>query len=108
MKRAAFAALLFVIPFAVFAAPPPTQPVIVMTKQATVLAAKSFSASFDPSISDDERDLRVLTGIHGFAANLTDGEIAALKASGSVTSIEPDLERHAFADTIQGGRQTTP
>jgi subtilisin family serine protease len=108
MKRAAFAAVLLLIPFAAFAAPPPTQSVIVMTRQGTVLAAKSFSASFDPNVSDDERDLRVLSGIHGFAANLTDGEIAALKASGTVTSIEPDLERHAFADTIQAGQQTTP
>jgi serine protease len=108
MKRAAFATLLFVIPFAAFAAPPPTQSVIVMTRQGTMLAAKSFSASFDPNVSDDERDLRVLSGIHGFAANLTDGEIAALKASGTVTSIEPDLERHAFADTIQAGQQATP
>jgi len=107
MKRAVFTTLLFVIPLVAFAAPP-TQSVIVMTKQGTVLAAKSFSASFDPKISDDERDLRVLSGIHGFAANLTDGEIAALKTSGTVTSIEPDYERHAFADTIQAGQQATP
>src|SRR4051812_14236764 len=108
MKRAAFAALLFIIPLAAFAAPPPTQSVIVMTKQTATVAAKSFSASFDPNISDDERDLRVLPGIHGFAANLTDGEIAALKASGMVTLIEPDLERHAFADSVTPGQQTTP
>jgi serine protease len=108
MKRAAFATLFLVIPFAVFAAPPPTQSVIVMTRQGTVLAAKAFSSSFDPNISDDERDLRVLSGIHGFAGNLTDGEVAALKASGTVTSIEPDFERHAFADTIQAGQQATP
>jgi len=108
MKRAAFTALLFVVPFAASAAPPPTQSVIVMTNQGTVLAAKSFSASFDPNVSNDERDLRVLSGIHGFAANLTAGEIAALKASGTITSIEPDLERHAFADTIKAGQQATP
>jgi subtilisin family serine protease len=108
MKRAAFATLLLAIPFAAFAAPPPTQSVIVMTRQGTVLAAKTFTSIFDPNISDDERDLRVLSGIHGFAANLSDGEIAALKASGTVTSIEPDFERHAFADTIQAGQQATP
>ena len=38
---------------------------------------------FDPNITADERDLRELPGINGFAANLTDDEIAALKASGT-------------------------
>jgi len=106
MKRAAFAALLFIAPLIAFASAP-TQAVIVMTKPSTHFAAKSLSAMFDPNISADERDLRELPGIHGFAANLTNDEIAALKASGTTISIEPDLERHAFADSVTPGQQTT-
>jgi serine protease len=102
MKRAAFVALLFIAPLTAFA-------VIVMAKPSTHFAAKSLSAMFDPNISAGERDLRELPGINGFAANLTDAEIAALKASGTTVSIEPDLERHAFADdSVTAGQQTTP
>ena len=107
MKRAAFVALLFIAPLTAFASAP-TQAVIVMTKPSTHFAAKSLSAMFDPNISADERDLRELSGINGFAANLTDAEITALKASGTTISIEPDLERHALVDTITAGKQTTP
>jgi len=109
MKRAAFVALLFIAPLTAFAASAPTQAVIVMTKQGAQSAAKASLASlFDPNVSADERDLRELPVINGFAANLTDGEIAALRASGMVTSIEPDRAVHAFADTVQAGQQTTP
>ncbi|MEA2416360.1 MAG: hypothetical protein QOI58_3017 [Thermoanaerobaculia bacterium] len=107
MKRAAFVALLFIAPLTAFASAP-TQAVIVMAKPSTHFAAKSLSAMFDPNISADERDLRELPGINGFAANLTDAEIAALKASGTTVSIEPDLERHALIDTVTAGKQTTP
>jgi subtilisin family serine protease len=107
MKRASLAALLFIVPLAAFASAP-TQAVIVMTKPSSHLSAKSLSTSFDPSVSADERDLRDLPGIHGFAANLTAGEIAALKASGNVTSIEPDPEVRAFSDNVVSGQQTTP
>ena len=107
MKRAAFVALLFITPLTAFASAP-TQAVIVMAKPSTHFAAKSLSAMFDPNISADERDLRELPGINGFAANLTDAEIAALKASGTTVSIEPDLERHALVDTVTAGKQTTP
>jgi subtilisin family serine protease len=108
MKRAALAALLFIVPLAAFAAPA-TQSVIVMTKPSGRFAAKSLSTMFDPQVSDEQRDLRELPGIHGFVANLTDADIAALKASGNVVSIEPDLERHAFAtDSVTAGQQTTP
>ena len=107
MKCAALAALLFIAPLTAFASMP-TQAVIVMTKASSHLSAKSLSTSFDPRVSDDERDLRELPGIHGFAANLTDDEIAALKASGDITSVEPDREVHAFSDSVVTGQQTTP
>ncbi|MEA2326996.1 MAG: in, partial [Thermoanaerobaculia bacterium] len=107
MKRAAFVALLFIAPLTAFASTP-TQAVIVMMKPAGHFAAKSISMSFDASVSADERDLRELPAINGFAANLTDQDIAMLKASGNVVSIEPDRERHAFADSVIPGQQTTP
>jgi serine protease len=107
MKRAAFVALLFIAPLTAFASTP-TQAVIVMMKPTGQFAAKSISTSFDPNVSADERNLRELPNINGFSANLTDDDIAALKASGNVMSIEPDLERHAFADSVTAGQQTTP
>jgi subtilisin family serine protease len=107
MKRAALSVLLFVVPFTAFASAP-TQAVIVMMKQTGRLTVKSLAVNLDPSVSDDARDVRDLPGIHGFAANLTSDEIASLKASGNVISIEPDLERHAFADSVSVGQQTTP
>src|ERR1017187_1759357 len=108
MKHAALVTLLFIVPFAAFAASAPTQAVIVMTKQSSGFSAKSLSASFDPSVSADARDLRELPGIHGFVANLTSDEIASLKASGNVITIEPDYERHALTDSVTAGQQTTP
>jgi serine protease len=107
MKRAAIAVLLFIAPLTAFASVP-TQAVIVMMKPTGRIAAKT-AVTFDPRVSADERDLRDLRGINGFAANLTDEDVAALKASGNVLSIEPDLERHAFADdSITPGQQITP
>jgi subtilisin family serine protease len=108
MKRAALVALLFIVPFTAFAASAPTQAVIVMTKQSSRFSVKSLSTSFDQSVSADERDVRELPGVHGFAANLTSDDIASLKASGEVVSIEPDYERHAFSDSVTAGQQTTP
>src|SRR4051812_10930237 len=105
MKRAAFAALLFIAPLTAFASVP-TQAVIVMMKPTGRVAAKT-AVTFDPRVSADERDLRELPAINGFAANLTDEDIAALKATGNVVTIEPDLERHAFADSVTPGQQTT-
>jgi subtilisin family serine protease len=106
MKRAAIAALLLIAPLTAFASAP-TQAVIVMMKPASRIAAK-MSMTFDPRVTADERDLRELPAINGFAANLTDEDIAMLKATGNVVSIEPDLERHAFSDSVTAGQQTTP
>ncbi len=108
MKRAALAVLLFIVPFTAFAAAP-TQAVIVMMKPGLGrFAVQSLSATFDPNVPAGERDLRELPGIHGFAANLTDDEIAALKASGQVLSVEPDRPVHALSDSVTAGKQTIP
>jgi subtilisin family serine protease len=108
MKRATLAVLLFIVPFTAFAAAP-TQAVIVMMKPSLGrFAVKSLSVMLDPNIAEGERDLRELPGIRGFAANLTADEIAALKASGNVLSVEPDRPVHALSDTVTAGQQTTP
>ncbi|HEV7425286.1 MAG TPA: S8 family serine peptidase [Thermoanaerobaculia bacterium] len=107
MKRAAFVALLFIAPLTAFASTP-TQAFIVMMKPAGRFAAKSLSTMFDQTVSPDERNLRELPNINGFSANLSEADVAQLKASGNLVSIEPDREVHAFADTITPGQQTTP
>jgi serine protease len=107
MKRIAFAAFLFAIPLSAFGASTERQAVLVMTKPAAHMAIKSLAATFDPAAAD-ERDVREFTAIHGFAANLTSDEIASLKASGDVISVEPDFERHALVDTVTTGTQTIP
>ena len=77
MKRAAFAVLLFIAPLTAFASVP-TQAVIVMMKPTGRVAAKA-AVTFDPRVSADERDLRELPAINGFAANLTDEDIAEIE-----------------------------
>ncbi len=106
MKRAAFIAFLILVPLAAFGYTE-RQAVIVMTRPSGQFAAKSAATAFDPATAD-VRDLRELTGIHGFAANLTADEISSLKSSGDVVSIEPDGERHAFSDSVTAGQQTIP
>ena len=108
MKRTAFAALLFSVSFAALGASTQRQAVLVMARPAAAhMTIKSLAATFDAAAAD-ERDLREFSAIHGFAANLTSEEIASLKASGNVISIEPDGERHAFSDTVTAGAQTIP
>jgi len=106
MKRAALAAVLFIVPLTAFAYTP-RQAVIVLTKQASHLTVKSLATSPDPAAAD-ERDVREFRAINGFAANLTADEIASLKSSGNVISIEPDGERHKFSDSVTSGQQTIP
>ncbi len=107
MKRTAILSILFV-PLTAFASTyTPRQAVIVMTEPSAHLQVRSLAKTFDPATAD-ERDLREFTAIHGFAANLTADEIATLKASHTILSIEPDGERHAFSDAITPGQQTIP
>lgn len=46
--------------------------------------------------------------INGFAADLTDDEVAQLNKSPQVRWIEPVIERHALSDSVTSGAQTTP
>jgi subtilisin family serine protease len=107
MRRTAFVALFLLVPIIAAGASAPREAVIVMTRPAAQMAMKSVAITFDPATAD-ERDLREFTAIHGFAANLTADEIASLKSSGEIITIEPDGERHALLDSVAVGQQTIP
>lgn len=106
LKRAALAVVLFTASLNAFAYEP-RQAVLVMTRPSGHFTVKSLAAGFNQATAG-ERDVRELTAINGFAANLTSDEIATLKSSGDVILVEPDLERHKFADGIAEGAQTIP
>jgi len=62
---------------------------------------------FDPS-ARASLHARPFHVINGFDAELTDDQLKRLIASGEVEDIETVIERHAMADTITAGQQTTP
>src|SRR5205823_4222592 len=62
---------------------------------------------FDPA-ARHEAHVREFKVINGFAADLTDAQVAALLRSGEVQDIEPVLQRRVLADSVTAGQQTTP
>ncbi len=108
MKRAAFLALLLLAISTSVLAATATHPVLVATKpHVGRLAIKSMATGFDPD--DPTRDYREFTIVNGFAANLTDDEIAALWKSPNVLYVEPDFERHALGTGLAPvGEAATP
>lgn len=56
----------------------------------------------------DPRGVVEFAAVDGFAATLTDDEVAALRASGEVRWIEPVIARHAAAVTTDALPQTIP
>lgn len=122
MRRTLFAALLFALPVAAFAASSNPQRMIVLTRDAADRMAKAGDLDF---VFDGRHEVRTFHVINGFAANLTQDEIARLKRSPNVLDIEEDVEVHAFeldrtdgpakaslvphalADSLTPGGQTT-
>ncbi len=105
MKRSALLLLLVsLVPVGAFAQA--THRYIVVTRQT---ASQSLTA-----IRNDDwqpragADIREFKNLNAFAADLTDDEVAALKASRNVRWVEPVLERHLLSDKIVEGQQTTP
>ena len=107
MKRAAILFFLLTLPAVLFGEET-TRRMIVGTRQPAAQAMQRLRGDdFDPS--DRVRyNVRAFKYVNAFAADLDESEIAALKKSPEVLYIEPDLERHAFADTVTAGAQTTP
>ncbi|HXH39066.1 MAG TPA: S8 family serine peptidase [Thermoanaerobaculia bacterium] len=93
MKRAAFAALLFVIPFTVFGASA-RRSVLVATRSEPRLAVRPLAAGVD--VSSPEHKYMDLGIVKGFSADLTDDEISALSKSPDVLFIEDDKPRYAM------------
>ncbi len=104
MKRCALIAFLIAFPAALFATP--TERYIVVTRHPFAEAARTLrNDNFDPTPRRDVAEFRI---INGFAADLSDNDLAKLKQSSEVDWIEPVIERHALADSVQPGQQTTP
>ena len=104
MKRFALMFLLALVPVTTFAET--NQRYIVVTTASAPQAIKGLRGdNFEPGV--DAR-VRTFTSINGFAADLTESEVAELKRSKHVRWVEPVLDRHVFSDTIVAGKQTTP
>lgn len=85
------------------------------TSHRFIVVTKSASHEALPKILTDDlapragRQLESWDIIDGFAADLTDAEVAQLRRSPNVDYVEPVVERHLMAtDTIASGHETTP
>jgi serine protease len=108
MKRIGVLLLLFVSSTSVFAQA--TRPYLVATRHAGRTAVQEIVGTDIPA--RDQMNVKTFTYIDAFAADLTEDEVAALRRSPRVRFVEPDLERHAFAQASTEGRnpnvQTQP
>jgi subtilisin family serine protease len=92
MKRAALVALLFIVPFPIFAAT--TRSVLVALRPAGKSAMKTFAAGVD--VTTPGHNFVELSLVNGFAADLSEDEISALKKSPEVLFVEDDKPRYAI------------
>lgn len=108
MKRAARLSLFFLVAPAVLFAGDLPRRMIVGTRVPALNALQRLRGDdFDPT--DRVRyDVVPFKYVDAFAADLTESEIAALKRSPWVEYVGDDPERHAFADSVVSGQQTTP
>jgi serine protease len=106
MKRAAVLFFLIALPGVVFAEGT-TRRMIVATRHPAAEAMQRLRGDdFDPA-NRIRYNARAFKYVNAFVADLDESEIAALKKSPEVDYIEPDPERHALADAITNGVQTT-
>jgi serine protease len=103
MKRCALLVLLALVPAGAYAQT--THRYIVVTRQTASESLRSIrNDDWQPRQGADVQEFRYL---HGFAADLTDAEVATLKASKNVRWVEPVVTRKLLSDSITTGRQTT-
>jgi subtilisin family serine protease len=108
MKRAALLSLFFsVAPAVLFAGDLPRRMIVGTRVPALNALQRLRSDDFDPG-NRVRYAVVAFEYVNAFAADLTESEIAAMKRSPVVEYVEEDLERHAFADSIIAGQQTTP
>jgi subtilisin family serine protease len=104
MKRNALLLLLALVPVTTFAES--TGRYIVVTTAPARNAIRSLRGdNFEPGA---DAHVRSFTSINGFAADLTESEVAELKRSRHVRWVEPVVDRYVLADTIVDGTQTIP
>jgi subtilisin family serine protease len=107
MKRAALLiSILLALPGAILADGTTRRMIVGTRRPATEALMRLRSDDFDPG-NRVRYAIRTFKYVNAFAADLDETEIAALRKSPEVDYIEPDPERHAFADTIVPGQQTT-
>lgn len=133
MKRIAALAFLFVMPAIAQAGSTPRR-MIVVTRHPYAQAERAIRAGRGDDFDFENRvryNVKPLTIINGFAADLTEEEVARLTKSSEVSYVEPVVERYKFgvsspvntsddstraldlapaalADTITAGQQTIP
>jgi subtilisin family serine protease len=102
MKRTCPLILALLFATAAFAAE--TQRYLVATKHAAI------HADVRQMLGEDfaARDVVPFATFSGFAADLTESEVASLRRANEVRWVEPVLERHAFAQERDPLRQTVP
>jgi serine protease len=113
MKRVLLAAALLFAPF--LHADDVQHRYIVATRVAAPVAVQRILT--DDLSPRNDRDIEAWDIVDAFAANLTDAEVARLRASSHVAYVEPVVERHLMAtrsrvtsnsDSIQTGREIIP
>jgi serine protease len=113
MKRTLLALALLAVP--VLHADENPHRYIVVTRSMTRLALPRILR--DDLTPRSDRDINGWDLINGFAADLTDSEVAQLRRSPHVAYVEPVLERHLMSlpskttplsDKVTGGQETTP
>ena len=102
MMKRTFAALALVLTTTVFAEEP--RRYLVATKQ------PPHHASMRRILGEnvDRQAIEPFETFTGFAANLTEADVASLRASGEVRWVEPVVERHTLAQQRIPFRQTVP
>lgn len=104
MKRSALFLLFVLLPLGAFAQT--TGRYIVVTRQPAHDALRALRTDdWEPRAGATVREFKY---INAFAADLTDQDLAALKASPDVRWVEPVIERRMLSDSVTAGQQTTP
>jgi subtilisin family serine protease len=101
MKRLVLLAVLLALPGSLFA-DGSTHRYLVATRH-----VEHGTLSKDPADTPRGENVRTFSNLDGYAADLTDTEVAELRSSSSIRLVEPVMERHAF-DVTKANVQTLP
>lgn len=96
MNRLVLPLLLVCVSDSLLASPAPERYLVGTRRAASLSPARILEAAG----LDEQRDVTTFTEVDGFAAELTESEVAILRASPQVRFIEPDRERHLLSTNI--------